>query len=99
VKIIKVQPEHVTDSSIEVSWAVKPSDLPRVRGYRLIVHPSGNLQRIQQYTVDPSVTQYLIDGLVSNTEYNVTVQARTDSGYHAGTSKQITTEDSSKKDQ
>lgn len=97
VRIIKVEPLSISDSTIEITWAVKPSDQSRVRGYRIIVHPSGNLQRIQQYTVDESVNTYLIDGLSSNTDYNVTVQARTDSGYHQGTSRQIRTEDPSTK--
>lgn len=64
-----------------------------------MVHPAGNVQRIQQYTVDESVNLYQIDSLESNTDYNVTVQARTDSGYHVGMSRFIKTEDSSKLEQ
>lgn len=96
MRVLNIQQLRSTDNSLEVSWTVGPSDQSRVRGFRIMVHPLRDHQRMQQYTVDGSVYQYHLEGLTPNTQYNVSIQARTDSGFHDGTSKTMTTEDSSK---
>jgi hypothetical protein len=48
---------------------------------------------VAEYTVSGSTYEYRVEGLESNTDYNVTVQARTQSGYHAGRNTVMRTED------
>lgn len=43
--------------------------------------------------MEGSTNQYTIEGLEPNTMYNVTVQAKTQSGYHEGRQQMFRTED------
>lgn len=81
-----------TDNSLDIGWNVPLADQSRVQGFRITIYPLNGGQKMQQYTVDGSVYRYLIEGLLPNTTYNVTVQARTDSGFDEALSKTINTE-------
>ena len=93
VHIVSVEKVGGTSTSLEVKWNVRPSDQARVQGFRLVITPADASSGPQSYAVDGSTYRYLIDGLRANTRYNVSVQARTQTGYHQGRDVFLTTDD------
>ncbi|KRX64845.1 Phosphatidylinositol phosphatase PTPRQ [Trichinella sp. T9] len=92
VQILNLEKTDVTQNSIGIQWDVASHDQGRIRGFKIVAVPVSRERMVQEYTVDNIITQYRIDGLSGNTMYNITVQARTDSGYHPGPSILVKTE-------
>ncbi|KRY42983.1 Phosphatidylinositol phosphatase PTPRQ, partial [Trichinella spiralis] len=94
VQILNLEKTDVTQNSIGIQWDVASHDQGRIRGFKIVAVPVSRERMVQEYTVDNIITQYRIDGLSGNTMYNITVQARTDSGYHPGPSILVKTGES-----
>uniref|UniRef100_A0A0N4YQ20 Fibronectin type III domain protein n=1 Tax=Nippostrongylus brasiliensis TaxID=27835 RepID=A0A0N4YQ20_NIPBR len=85
VQILTIDKIGGTESSLTVSWTVRPQDRNRVTSFRLHIEPVDGSSRAQTFNVDRSTYQYRIDNLRPRTQYNVTVQAATNKELCGGT--------------
>ncbi|VDO74656.1 unnamed protein product [Heligmosomoides polygyrus] len=92
VQILTIDKTGGTESSLTVSWTVRPQDRNRVTSFRLHIEPLDGTSRPQTFNVDRSTYQYRIDSLRPRTQYNVTVQAATDKELCGGTTTTMWTD-------
>uniref|UniRef100_A0A7I5E8R5 Fibronectin type III domain protein n=2 Tax=Haemonchus contortus TaxID=6289 RepID=A0A7I5E8R5_HAECO len=85
VQILTIDKIGGTESSLTISWTVRPGDRNRVTSFRLHVEPVDGSSRAQTFNVDRNTYQYRIDNLRPRTQYNVTVQAATNKELCGGT--------------
>ncbi|CAJ0598951.1 unnamed protein product [Cylicocyclus nassatus] len=85
VQILTIDKIGGTESSLAISWTVRPTDRNRVSSFRLHIEPVDGSSRPQTFNVDRATYQYRVDGLRPRTQYNVTVQAATDTELCGGT--------------
>ncbi|ETN71312.1 fibronectin type III domain protein [Necator americanus] len=92
VQVLTIDKIGGTESSLAISWTVRPTDRSRVTSFRLHVEPVDGSSRAQTFNVDRATYQYRIDGLRPRTQYNVTVQAATDKELCGGTTTTMWTD-------